>query len=103
MNIINIGTFYCKYCKKDIGARVYTDNPKLVLDYKDEAVDMVENFHWYDHHYNCAVCGKWIPSGERELAFADSYPKPIHPTYNIDARDGLLRVHRQCIEKGGES
>jgi hypothetical protein len=97
MKIVNIGSFNCEYCKKGVLVRVYANNPEAVLDHKNEAIRAGKNFHWYDHHYNCAVCGEWIPSGERELVFERDFILPIHSKYNITPREGLLRVHKNCV------
>lgn len=101
MELVNVGTYYCKYCKKERLARLYTDNPNHAVEYKEACINFVKNQHWYDYHYNCAVCGKWIPSGERELVIDKDFKLPIHPDY-IDEGHGLLRVHKNCIGGGEE-
>lgn len=100
MQIVNVGSYHCDFCKKDIMVRLHTDNPNNAIDYKEECVKWAKNFHWYDHHYNCALCGKWIPGGERELAIEKEFPYEINPKYNVTNRDGLLRVHKKCMEEG---
>lgn len=98
MRFVIVGNYYCEFCKKDISVRVYTDNPELVTKFKDEAIAWVKNYHWYDNHYNCVICGKWIPSGQRELIIQKEYRGEINPEYNFTNRDGLLRIHKTCVE-----
>lgn len=99
MKLIKVGDYYCEICKKDIVARVWANNPDLVMKHKGDAIYWIKNYHWYDNHYNCAVCGKWIPSGERELISEKDLTVPVHKNYNFTDRHGLMRVHKKCAEK----
>jgi hypothetical protein len=101
MQFVNVGSYYCKFCKKNIPTRVYTGNPDLVLEYKDNALSWANNYHWYDNHYNCASCGKWITSGERELITEKEFKQTINQSYNWDNRTGLLRIHKKCLDDIG--
>lgn len=97
MRLIILGNYYCEFCKKDLEAKVYAQDLELVMKYKDQGIAWAKNYHWYDYHYNCAICGEWISSEERKLVIEREFTLPINPKYNIDYRDGLLRVHEKCI------
>jgi hypothetical protein len=97
MQIVDVGSFFCEFCKQDIPTRVHADNPDLILEHRDEALAAAKNYHWYDNHYNCAVCGEWIPSGERELVVEREFDREINPKYNNEVKTGLLRVHKKCV------
>lgn len=91
----------CKFCGKF----------KASLSYRQETADifgekLMEDFreaawwnHWYAKHYNCAYCGKWIKSWERDLAIAQGQSFEVHADYNDDGRPELLRMHTSCVEK----
>lgn len=99
MQIINVGSFHCEFCKTAISAGVYTQHPNLILEYKNEAISAVKNLHWYNNHYNCALCGKWIPCRERRLMFGCDANFETHQQYNHSkVRDSLLRLHKKCSD-----
>jgi hypothetical protein len=100
MKVFNAGVIYCDFCKKEIPVRVYhsdeKDGPRLEI---EEIKSWAKNYHWYDFHYNCAVCGEYIPSDERELVIKKDFPVPVNKKYNEENPvRGLLRVHKECID-----
>jgi len=97
------GKFYCEFCDKEISVYVFGDRHDiewLKTHQKEDTISHAKSDHWYDNHYNCAVCGKWIVGKERIRIARNSFKNKIHEKYNSDSVEmGLLRVHKKCLEK----
>lgn len=93
--------FYCNICDEEIKTYIVGDyNSDLLEKNRERIIDDARNSHWYNIHYNCAICGKWIPSKERMRVVEDSFGGKIHENYNPDSVIiGLLRVHKDCWKK----
>lgn len=99
MKKYRLGKEICVICKSEIPIEIYSDRTEEQLreDYKIIR-DFIENSHWYNNHYNCAICGKWIPSGERELLYGELLNITFHEDY-IPENNGVERVHEKCMKK----
>jgi hypothetical protein len=106
------GTFPCPICKRDRTFQVFgllapEERPRVLKD----ATEFARHQHWCDAHRLCAVCGKYVKSGESgdlECAVNDGQIR-IHPDYNdyflkVERGDisRLLIVHKACIEEKSE-
>jgi hypothetical protein len=98
---LKVGTFHCDICEKDITVYLITRRPEILEEkkWRDIIIDDADNYHWYAAHYNCAVCGKWIPPGERQLIGEDDFKGKVHENYTPDrVIRGLLRLHSGCLK-----
>jgi len=114
MEVVLKGTFDCPVCKRDLVFQVFGEaTPGVAVHFKDgrvkkEATEFARHHHWCDVHRVCAVCGKYVASGESgdlECAVNDGSIR-IHTDYNdyfekIERGDmgRLLIVHRGCMER----
>lgn len=92
-----LGEEICEICKEKISIEIFSERSRgeLMDDYKI-IKDYIENLHWYNKHYVCAICGEWIPSGERELLFGELLKTRFHKDY-IPEGNGVERVHKKCL------
>jgi hypothetical protein len=99
MKKYRLGEEICEICKTIIPIEVFSERTEEEL-YEDYKLfkDYIENLHWYNYHYICAICGKWIPSGERELLYGELLNTKFHKDY-IPENNGVERVHKKCMEK----
>ena len=102
-----IVTLPCPSCKKDLSLPVYGLEEPVAPSVLDEAREWLRWQHWCNVHRLCAVCGKYVRSGESgDLECAVNDGKiAIHPNYNdyfrsVDRGDigRLLYVHKSCVE-----
>jgi predicted nucleic acid-binding Zn ribbon protein len=102
MKLHTLGTQLCKYCQNEIPIGIWSDLPMDIIHKNRKRIsDYIMNNHWYSEHYNCAVCGKWIPNGERRLVLTDNITD-IHDSYTHDPRpEDILRAHKKCAERSG--
>jgi hypothetical protein len=98
MKKYKLGEEICEICKKKIPIIIFSERSEedLRTDYKI-IKDYIENLHWYNNHYDCAICGKWITSGERELLYGELLNIKFHENY-IPENNGVERVHKKCME-----
>ena len=97
-----VGVFHCDICKKDITVYLITKGSEILKEkrWRDTIINDADNHHWYTLHYNCAVCGKWIPPKERRRIRKEDFRRKINGKYNPDkVIKGLLRVHSKCLKK----
>lgn len=94
-----LGEEICEICNAKIPIEIFSERTETQLkeDYKI-IKDFIENLHWYNKHYTCAMCGEWIPSEERELLYGDLLKIKFHKNY-IPENVGIERVHKKCIKK----
>lgn len=99
MEKFKLGEETCKICKAKISIEIYSNRSKeeLMEDYK-VIKDYIENLHWYNNHYDCAICGKWIAPKERDLLYGELLNIPFHEDY-IPEKVGIERVHKKCLKE----
>lgn len=112
MQIVYRTEFYCEICGGKRPFNVWGDGSinfdRESNEYKEEVLEWGKHFHWTDNHRLCAVCGKYVKSGDLDVAVNDGSIE-IHKDYTDEYKKveqgnrfgHLLIVHPRCIE-GGE-
>ena len=99
MKLHKLGEETCKICQAVIPIAIFSERSESELKDDYQTIkDYIENMHWYNAHYNCAFCGRWIRSSERELLYGNLLNISFHKDY-IPEKVGVERVHRKCLKK----
>lgn len=100
--------FYCKVCEKPAKINLHSDDPDFPVNdqTKKEVMSLGQHYHWVDNHQLCAICGKFVRTGdgihELDLIQNEVMQGEIHPDYikaEIHPDRGLLTVHKECSKQ----
>jgi hypothetical protein len=97
-------SFYCKFCKNNINAKLFYDSflYKIDEDTKKEAINFCEHNHWCHCHRVCAICGEVVNGKNLDLILEKDYKGEINKKYNDWKKypdRGLLTVHAGCAKQ----
>ncbi len=97
----NVIKYYCELCKQEIEVTINDLTKEMEEDEVKKATEFAKNYHWYEIHCICAVCGEYVKSEELEVA--NNKGIRIHDNYTDQYRKVklgepcFLIVHEKCI------